>query len=180
MCNKANRKLFILRKIRESGFNKSEQLHAYITYIRPHLEYCSIVWGTGLNDKLSYKIERIQKRAFSIIERKKVDRDNYQDVLESNKLESLSSRRVKALINFGEKIFTSKRFRHFLPEIVDESTQRTLRYRKNILYEPNYKNERYKSSTIPAIISYINKNYIENGTVFSWSREQALLVQGYC
>lgn len=44
-------------------------------------EYCSVVWGPNFPSKLSNKLERSQKIALSIIFRKKVDRNNYDDVL---------------------------------------------------------------------------------------------------
>ena len=178
MCNKANRKLFIINKIRQSGFDQKEQIRAYLTYIRPNLEYCSVVWGAGLNDKLSSKIERVQKRALSIILRKKVDRNNYDEIMEELKIASLSIRRELALSKFGRKLFMSKRFRNFLPQLVDSSSQRKLRNRKEIMHQPCYKNERYRLSTLPAIINDINHEYIEKGTLFGWKVEDALIVEG--
>ena len=43
-----------------SSRNKDLLLKAYITYVRPILEYCSPVWSPHLKN-LIYKIESVQK-----------------------------------------------------------------------------------------------------------------------
>ena len=175
---KANKSIYIIKKLFDCGFDSVEALHAYTTYIRPHLEYCSVVWGSCLNSKLTNQLERCQKRVLSAILRKRVDRENYQQVLKDVGIPSLEERRSKCLIKFGRGLFISRRFRQFLPNFITTESDRVLRSRKGILCMPTYKNNRYKLSTIPSIINLINTEYIEKETIFGWSRSDAEIVEG--
>ena len=171
------RKLFIIKKLHINGFGKKELIHAYTTFIRPHLEYCSVSWGSNLSDKLKIKVEKCQKRALSMILKLKVDRKNYCQILDDLNLETLEKRREKSLMRFGRGMFISKRYRRMLP--AGASTHfRTLRRRQALLVEPVTKRDRYKFSTIPQITRAINTEYIEKGTIFGWSKTEADVVEG--
>src|SRR5665811_1975071 len=56
MVTKVNKRLFILRKLHDTGFGLEEKIHAYVTFIRPLMEYCSPIWTTGLCNNLMRKI----------------------------------------------------------------------------------------------------------------------------
>ena len=81
-------------------------MHAYVTFIRPLIEYCSPIWGAGLNVKLKNKIVSCEKKCLSIICRKWVNRDNYVSVLEDCKLDGIEKRRESATIKDWEKANT--------------------------------------------------------------------------
>ena len=177
ITNKFNFNLFIIKQLRSNGFNQKELIHAYITFIRSKLEYCSPVWGSCIPVKLVNKLERCQKRALSIILKKKIDRFNYNEVLDEVKLESLSVRIGKAQLKLGNKLFISKRFRNFLPKISDLDNRKVLRKRKGLFVENIYK-ERYSQSFIPKLIKLLNEEYIEKETIFGWKQEQWEVVEG--
>jgi hypothetical protein len=178
IIKKANQRTFIIRKLYQNGFSQDEAVHAYRTFIRPHLEYCSVVWGPCLNSKLARRIERCQKRVLSAIMRLTVNRDNYTEVLSQLKLGSLENRRDKSLVKFGRGLFISQRFRVFLPPSISHDSKRVLRNRKCIFVEPFIKHNRYKMSTIPKIINLVNLEYVENETVFGWTKSDAMFVEG--
>ena len=123
-------------------------------------------------------LERCQKRVLSAILRKRVDRENYQQVLKDVGIPILEERRLKCLIKFGRGLFISRRFRQFLPSFITTESHRVLRSRKGIFCMPTYKNNRYKLSTIPRIINLINTEYIEKETIFGWSRSDVEIVEG--
>jgi len=172
IISKANKKLFIINKLHKSGFPKEECIRAYTTFIRPHLEYCSIVWGSSLSILLSDKLERCQRRALSIIERSRVDHNNYNEILIKLKLESLSVRRNSALKSFGRKLFFSSRYRNFLPPLTDINNHRTLRSRCRIIISDVSKHNRYSASTIAKLIVMINDEYVVNGEIFGLTLDE--------
>lgn len=170
IVGKANSKLFQLRKLFTAGFSINELVRAYCVYLRSNLEYCSVVWGPGLSIKLINKLERVQKRALSIINRKRVDRFNYEEVLELHKIESLESRRNTALEKFGFKLLIG-RYNYFLPLFTDNQNLRSLRSQKDIIVQPYIKNSVYQNSTINAIINKINEEYKKSQTIYGYKLE---------
>ena len=63
MIGKANRKLFMLRKLKQTGFTNEELVSVYKSYIRPVLEYASAVWHSGVTVYQTRQIEQF-KRGF--------------------------------------------------------------------------------------------------------------------
>lgn len=172
IVGKANSKLFQVRKLFLAGFAAEELVRAYCVYIRSNLEYCSVVWGPGISDKLAQKLERVQKRALSIILRKKVDRENYEEVLNLYKIESLAVRRSTALQKFGFRLLIG-RYRHFLPGFSNINTRsQSLRSAKDLFYQPCIKNTMYQNSTINVIISEVNKEFKESKTIYGFKLEE--------
>ena len=66
----------------------------YNAYIRPHFEYCCVIWGNSFNLKTS-KIEKLQKRACKLILGK--DYSSLED-----------SRKQLDMLSFEEMIFVNK------------------------------------------------------------------------
>ena len=75
--------LWLLSQIR-SHLTEQHRLLYYNAYIKPHLEYCYIVWGNSSNFN-TYRIEKLQRRACKLILGKDyttlVDARNYLHVL---------------------------------------------------------------------------------------------------
>ena len=63
MVKKANKKLFMLRSLKKFGFDQDELITVYKSYVRPVIEYCDVVWHSGLSNNQINDLERIQKRA---------------------------------------------------------------------------------------------------------------------
>ena len=66
IIKKANRRLYALRKLKKSGVSSSDIVVVYCTVIRTMIEYASVVFP-NLSQTLSKDLERVQKRAMSII-----------------------------------------------------------------------------------------------------------------
>ena len=67
MCKKALKKTWLLRKLKILDLEIDLLLDFYLKEIRSVLEYGVPVWHSGLSNKLSDKIERVQKICVSII-----------------------------------------------------------------------------------------------------------------
>jgi hypothetical protein len=100
IVKKANRQLGIITKIFKSR-RASIIIPLYKTFVRPHLEYNSIIWSphTKKNDK---KIEKIQKRMLKLVNGSKSM--TYVQKLKKHSLLSLQARRIKEQMTTVYKI----------------------------------------------------------------------------
>ncbi|KAI8513928.1 hypothetical protein Bbelb_082520 [Branchiostoma belcheri] len=102
MLNKANGRLFLLRRLKHFNLPVNDLLQVYKSYVRPVVEYCAPVWHPGLTSSQSARLERIQKRALrTILRGQYVD---YNSALHTTGLQSLSSRRTDLCRKFASKI----------------------------------------------------------------------------
>ena len=67
ICKKANKNMWIMRRMKALGMDPFIILDYYYKEIRVHLEYAVPVWHSGLTIKLSNDIERVQRVAVSIL-----------------------------------------------------------------------------------------------------------------
>ena len=67
MINRANKKLWFLRRLKALGADDEDLKDVYIKQIRSILEYAVPVWHSSLTIGDSMAIERIQKSALRII-----------------------------------------------------------------------------------------------------------------
>ncbi|KAI8516302.1 hypothetical protein Bbelb_048830 [Branchiostoma belcheri] len=102
MLNKANGRLFLLRRLKHFNLPVNDLLQVYKSYVRPVVEYCAPVWHPGLTSSQSARLERIQKRALrTILKDQYVD---YNSALHTTDLQSLSSRRTDLCRKCASKI----------------------------------------------------------------------------
>ncbi|XP_072018247.1 uncharacterized protein [Amphiura filiformis] len=113
MYAKANRKLFMLRKLKEASLSPEELLLVYKGYIRPVLEYAAPLWHSGLTHNQVAQLEKIQRRVCKYILGRKYT--TYADSLATLELHSLSERRQNICKEFALKASTSVRFSHWFP-----------------------------------------------------------------
>ena len=66
-------------------------MHAFITFVRPILEYCSVAWSPAFKKDI-VRIEAVQRR---FTKRLGFSKLSYEERLASLNCESLYSRRVK-------------------------------------------------------------------------------------
>ena len=64
---KANKRLHFLFLLKRVGVNPRDIINFYCTVVRPVLEYCLLIFHHALPEYLIKDIERVQKRALSII-----------------------------------------------------------------------------------------------------------------
>ena len=85
LIKKANKQMYFLPLLKCAKVPTSDIFSFYTTCIRPVLEYCAPLYHNALPDYLCNDIERVQKRALSIIS----PALSYHDLLQSLKLEIL-------------------------------------------------------------------------------------------
>ena len=109
IIKKTNRRLYALRKLKKSGVPSSDIVVVYCTVIRTMIEYASVVFA-NLSQTLSNELERVQKRALSII----YPSYSYTDALSIAGIQNLSSRREEACNKFVTNIKASNQLYPFM------------------------------------------------------------------
>ena len=101
MVSRANRKLWILRRLKGSGAREEDLVDIYIKQVRSLLEFAVPAWNGGISQAQQVDIERVQKCALHII----LDDEyfSYKNAIYSLHLESLVKRREKLCLNFALK-----------------------------------------------------------------------------
>ena len=102
IIKKANRRLYALRKLKKSGVSSSDIVVVYCTVIRTMIEYASVVFA-NLSQTLSKDLERVQKRAMSII----YPSHSYMDALSFAGIQTLCVCREEACNKFVANIKAS-------------------------------------------------------------------------
>ena len=144
-------KIWTLRRMRNLDLEAAYMFDTYIKEIRSVLELAVPAWHSGLTQKQSEDIERIQKTAFKIILG-----DSYYSyeiactILES---ETLKSRREKLCLKFARKDVKSEKT---LFNVVKNPPN--TRIRKNIVHEFNFNNFRFRDSSLPYLSRLLNQN----------------------
>ena len=152
MYSKANRKLFMLRKLKDAGLDAEELLTVYKGYIRPVLEYAAPVWNAGLTQKQVNHLEKIQKRVCHYILSK--DYTTYHDALSILQLDSLQSRRNKLCHQFAEKASASVRFSRWFPASVNNSSMQLRQRARFGMFHCN--TNRFQNSPLPYLTKLLN------------------------
>ena len=118
----------------------------YTTAIRPVLEYCSPVFHHALPKYLCNDIERVQKRALSII----MPNNSYEASLVNFNLTTLQARREQQCF----KLFDSISGDHKLSGLVPLPKNCNYNLRNKIKYlMPRFLTDRFRQSFIPAMCS---------------------------
>ena len=128
-----------------SGVPQGTKL-GYLTCIRPLLEYCARLYHHALPDYLSDDIERVQKRALSIIS----PGLSYLANLSLFNLNSLKDRRTEQCNKFFEPIVsnTEHKLHHFLP-LKNYITYNHINQRQSV--NPVMRAKRFSQTYLPAI-----------------------------
>ena len=92
-CNKTRKLIGLLYRRFYQHASSSTLLKLYCSFLRPHLEYASIVWNPSLKGEID-RLEEVQKFALRVC-LKSWD-TNYEELLASSNLPSLSKRRLLA------------------------------------------------------------------------------------
>ena len=67
IVKRSSKRLYTLRILKRARADSKTLVTVYVTCVRPILEYCAQVWHYNIPEYLSKDIERIQLRAFKII-----------------------------------------------------------------------------------------------------------------
>ena len=151
ICQKARKKLWILRRLAALGFNKNTLFDVYTKEVRSILELAVPVWHSGLTLKQSQDIERIQKIAFRIILGS--DYQSYQLACLQLSAQTLQSRRLKLCLKFSMKNLKSE-------NCLFEKIDRNVKTRKqDLVKEFKTNTTRYQNSSLPFLARLINSEH---------------------
>ena len=93
--------IWLLSKIK-AFLSKEHRIQFYKSYIQPHIDFCSIVWGSA-SEANKLKIYRLQKRACRVILDYNVD--NSREAMKSLKIQSVYDRLFLRKAKFMFKVF---------------------------------------------------------------------------
>ena len=153
MCGKANRKMFMFRKLKQAALNDDELLVVYRGYVRPVIEYAAPLWHSSITQSQDSQIEKIQKRVCKYILGRRYT--TYEDALTTLKLQSLHDRRLKLCSEFAMKASTSEKFSSWFPVSEYHSNMTLRHHRKFGLFK--CRTSRFKSSPLPFLTKLLNE-----------------------
>ncbi|KAK3877796.1 hypothetical protein Pcinc_017526 [Petrolisthes cinctipes] len=104
----------MLRRLKSLGMQLRELRNIFIMFILPKLTYASPAWSSSLSLTQQRQLERVQKRACRIIMGDRYT--TYETALITLDLTSLTDSHTKLLKQFGERLISHPRHRHFLPD----------------------------------------------------------------
>ena len=114
MVVKANKKLWILRRLKILGAKAPSLVDVYLKQIRSILEFGVPVWNSSITVQEKADIERVQKNALRIILGRQYS--SYENALVNLNLERLESRRTRLCLNFAIKASSHPKFKHWFKE----------------------------------------------------------------
>ena len=112
MLQKARKKLWVLRNLKRMGMGEADLLNIFNVIVQPVLEYAAPTYHPMLTGEMTAAIETIQRRASKIILGWNCD---YNELLNSEKLQSLNSRRDTLTKNFAQKVLASNKGPEWFP-----------------------------------------------------------------
>ena len=151
ICQKAREKLWILRRMKRLSLNMYQMFDVYCKEVRSILEFGVPVWHSGLTQKDSADIERVQKVAFQII----LDDQyaTYQAACVTLNTLPLEQRREHLCLTFATKNLKGENTFFTL-----DNNPINTRRKKNIVKEFKCRTARYEKSSLPYLAKLLNQN----------------------
>ncbi|KAI8513803.1 hypothetical protein Bbelb_081270 [Branchiostoma belcheri] len=150
---KANKRMFMLRRLKSFGLPVVDLITVYCGYVGPILEYGAPVYHHNLTREQSATLERVQRRACrTILGRHYTD---YASALQLCGLETLEQRRTCLCRKFAASLQASERTADLLPRTRAETHGRNLRNAKALTL-PISRTSRYRNSAVPSMIRILN------------------------
>ena len=122
MVQKANKRMWILRRLKNLGAQDDDLVDLYSKQVRSVLELAVPAWHGGINQAQRIQIERIQKSACHIILGDRYQ--SYKTAMKTLDLDTLQSRRDKLSLNFARKSEKHSKFQSwFKPAVCSQDTR---------------------------------------------------------
>ena len=153
ICNKARKKLWLLRRMVKLDLDTYLLFDAYIKEVRSILELAVPVWHSSLTRKQSLDIERVQKVAFRIILGPLYI--SYKQACQYLCTKTLEERRTKLCLKFAKKNLKSENC------MFVKNTQSIItRQPTKIVKEYKCRTGRYYKSSIPYLARLLNTDQL--------------------
>jgi hypothetical protein len=107
ICKKASKTMYLLFQLKRCGASIAHKLIAYQSYVRPILEYASVVWHPGISKTQSNMIEDLQNRAIKLI----LPATELEEARSQLKLDKLWDRREAACKKLFNKMIIDEEHR---------------------------------------------------------------------
>ena len=155
ICKKTYPKIKMLTKLKYVGVSTEDLIELYCLLIRSQTEYCSTVFHSSLTQKLTNKLESIQRTSLKVIlSEMYVD---YESALEMCGLMSLHDRREHKSLKFAIKCTKNTTNKHMFP-INPSIDTHMVRYREHFKVNKTH-TETYKKSAIPYLQRKLNSHF---------------------
>ena len=152
ICQKARRKIWILRRMVELDLDPFVMLDIYHKEVRSIVEMAVPAWHPGLTKIQTKDIERIQKISFKIILGQNYV--NYEHACNYLSEKTLEERRQKLCLKFAQKNLKSDN--SFFETLV---TSVNTRHKSNIVREFKCRTTRYQNSSLPYLAKLLNNHF---------------------
>ena len=154
MTKKANKKLWILRRLKYLGADEGDLVDVYTKQIRSLLELAAPAWHGAITQEERTDIERIQKSAAHIILGE--DYFSYKVALKFLHLDTLQSRRDKLCLNFAKKAEKHPKFQKWFKESDYKQNTRQDKYK---YCDVKAKHNRLDKSPLSFLTKKLNEYY---------------------
>jgi hypothetical protein len=153
IIKKAYSRLWILRRLKTLGANRTELIDSYIKQVRSVLEYAAVVWHAGLTQINTADIERVQKSACAII--LGTQYEGYKAALATLELERLSIRRKALCLKFAKKALKSDKYSGWF---VSNTNPNHTRRKVKLLKDAQCRIKIFRKSALPYFTALLNLN----------------------
>ena len=152
ICRKAYPRVKLLSKLKYGGVHTEDLITIYSLHIRSVTEYCSTTFHSSLSQRLSNKLEAIQKTCLWVILGEMFI--DYNSALEMCALKSLYKRREDRSLSFAIKCTKHETNKSMFPLNPSQDTH-TVRHREKYLVNKSH-TAKYMKSTIPYLQRRLN------------------------
>ena len=156
ICKKAYPRVRILSKLKYVGTTTEDLIELYCLLIRSLTEYCSSIFHSSISERLSNKLEAIQKTCLRVILGDMYV--SYDAVLEMCALKSLSTRREERSLAFALKCIKHPTNSAMFPMNQSKDTHE-VRHRETFKVNKAH-TECYKKSSIPHMQRRLNDHFL--------------------
>ena len=160
-------RLWILRNLKNSGFNADELLKVYKTMILPVMDYACVVYHSSLTDEQDETLDRLQNHTLKTIFSPEL---SGRSLRELPGVTTLRRRREKKCDKFASKCLANPLFDHWFPTKTARASSR--HKNQEIFLESKARCQRLKDSPIYYLRRRLNgKPGKEYGTRYAEYRE---------
>ena len=155
LCKKAYARVSMLTKLRYAGVSTKDLLHIYKQFVRSKLEFCGVVFHSGLTLKQETSLDRCQAVCLKIILQNEYK--SYDEACLLTGISKLSERRLTRCLDFSKKCLKHPLNKRMFP--ANTNLNLTLEARKREPFRVNFGHTNaYRNSAIPFCQRLLNAN----------------------